>query len=462
MSASSAKHHAQNTSANPSSKVLRACVIQGGKITDEVRLRRGQPLTIGQSTKNTFVIPDASMPATYALFECRAGVYTLVLTESMRGKISGDAGSAPTDFTGLKAQGLLKKQGDFYRLPLQEHHRGKVVLDDTTIIFQFVVPPPPAEKFRLPEAARGTLWQSIDWPYAWALLLAFLLEGPLIAYMHVIPAPEAITIDTIDNRWAELIVPERKPEDKKKPEKVADENQQVDPNKKAEKQATPQEEEPAADEEPAQAKARAERREQVRENIQSKGILAILGTAGSGSATGAVADVFAEGGIGGDLDSAFEGIAGVGLATDTTTRTKRGGGTGEAASIGGLATAGGGKVGIEGKKEARVGLVKTEAPEVDGSLDSGAVARVVQSRMRMVQDCYNRELKRDPNLAGKIEIEFTIGEDGSITDARVSSNQMGSDAVATCIVGRIRRWRFPKPDGGSVTVNFPFIFTPSS
>jgi TonB family protein len=81
--------------------------------------------------------------------------------------------------------------------------------------------------------------------------------------------------------------------------------------------------------------------------------------------------------------------------------------------------------------------------------------------MRMVQDCYERELKRDPQLAGKVEIEFTIGADGSVEDARVAQNRMGSGEVGNCIVGRILRWKFPKPSGGSVTVNFPFIFTPA-
>ena len=83
-------------------------------------------------------------------------------------------------------------------------------------------------------------------------------------------------------------------------------------------------------------------------------------------------------------------------------------------------------------------------------------------RKRMVQDCYERELKRDPSLAGKIEIEFTIGTSGRVDEAFVASNRMGSDAVGDCIVSRLKRWRFPKPGGGSVTVSFPFIFTPSS
>ena len=82
--------------------------------------------------------------------------------------------------------------------------------------------------------------------------------------------------------------------------------------------------------------------------------------------------------------------------------------------------------------------------------------------MRSIQDCYERELKRDPGLAGRIEIEFTIGEGGRVEEATVVGNTMGSDAVGSCIVGRIRRWRFPKPNGGSVTVSYPFIFTASS
>jgi len=30
--------------------------------------------------------------------------------------------------------------------------------------------------------------------------------------------------------------------------------------------------------------------------------------------------------------------------------------------------------------------------------------------------------------------------------------------VVNCILGRIKSWRFPKPRGGEVIVNYPFIF----
>ncbi len=434
-------------------KILRACVVLGGKVIEEQRLRRREPLTIGYSPRNTFAIADNTLPKTHQLFAVKGGKYELVLTEAMQGRLSID--NKPVDFASLKAQGLLKKKGSFYHLPLTEKHRGKVIIGEVTLIFQFVVPPPPPVKPQLPAAARGSLLKSIDWPYAAALALVLVFEAPLVTYFHFAPRPRELSIDTIDVRWAKLIVPERKTEPPKKPEKLKGESGGIDKRKAAKKAGVKKVKDPEE-----RAKAKAVRSAKIRESIAGRGMLAILGTRGGGAASGAVADVFGDGAIGGDLDAAFDGISGVGVATGGA-RTKRGSGVGGAASIGGLATSGGGKVGLGGKREARIVSVTTEAPEVDGALDSGAIAKVVRQRKRMLQDCYERELKRDPGLSGKIEIEFTIDENGRVEDARVSSNRMGSDAVGDCIVSRIRRWRFPKPDGGSVTVNFPFIFTSS-
>ncbi|MBI5511205.1 MAG: energy transducer TonB [Deltaproteobacteria bacterium] len=440
----------------PQPRMLRACVVQGGKVIEEQRLRRREPLSIGSGSRNTFVISDPTLPKTHQLFGVKGGQYELILTESMRGVVS--AADKPVDFATLKAQGLLKKQGDYYVMPLNDQHRGKVLMGDVAVIFQFVIPPPMPAKPQLPMAARGSLLKSIDWPYAGALAAMFVLEAPLIGYVQVAPKPPEVSLENLDSRWAKLIVPERKEEPKKVDQTKGKTG--ADDGKKAAKSKAKAEE---AGDEAGKAKAKAARTAKIRESIAGKGILGVLGTMGAGTSAGAVANVFGEGGIGGDLDGAFDGIAGVGLAAGSGDRSTRGGGTGEAATIGGLATAGGGKVGLGGKAEARVaGSVSTEAPEVDGALDSEAVAKVVRARQRMVQDCYERELKRDPTLQGKIEIEFTIGEDGRVVDAKVAANRMGSNAVGDCIISRLRSWRFPKPNGGSVTVNFPFIFTPSS
>lgn len=442
-------------------KVLRVCIVQGGKVLEEQKFVKQQPVTLGSGAKNTFVVIDGQMPKTHQLFATKGDGYELVVTEGMRGRLATDAGQA-VDFSELRAKGLFKKRGEHYfGLDLSEGHRGKVIIGETVIIFQFVTAPPAPPKLVLPPEARGSLKDRIDWPYARSLAATFACIIPLaIAIPRVAIDEEPMTLEKLDERWAKLIVPDRAPKPKqeeapKAAEKAAAkaDDKKDDSQKKAASDK--------ADKSPeGQAKAAAARKEQIKASVAGKGVLAVLGS--RGGASGAVADVFGEGGVGGDLDSAFEGIAGVGLATGTGDHSTRGGGTGEAASIGGLATAGGGNVGLGGKKEARVAAVKTEAPEVDGALDSGAIAEVVRRRIRSVQDCYERELKRDASLAGKIEIEFTIDEEGNVEEARVSNNKMGSDAVGECIVSRIRRWKFPKPQGGSVTVNYPFIFTPSS
>jgi TonB family protein len=155
------------------------------------------------------------------------------------------------------------------------------------------------------------------------------------------------------------------------------------------------------------------------------------------------------------------GLAAAGGAAGVALRGPRAAGAAQAATMGGLATTGAGNVGLGAKQEGRVAVVKAEAPEVDGKLDGDAVARVVRSRMRMVEDCYQRELKRNPQLQGRVEIELTIDAEGSVQNVRVAANATGSPEVAECIVSRIQRWKFPKPAGGSVTVTFPFLFTSS-
>ena len=100
--------------------------------------------------------------------------------------------------------------------------------------------------------------------------------------------------------------------------------------------------------------------------------------------------------------------------------------------------------------------------DLDGDLDASKIARVIRRQSSAIQRCYENELKRNPELAGKLEIEITIGEDGRVKDADVLTNTLGSGAVAKCATSRIKRWRFPKPDGGSVTFVAPFNFISSS
>ncbi|MBW2731183.1 MAG: AgmX/PglI C-terminal domain-containing protein [Deltaproteobacteria bacterium] len=93
-----------------------------------------------------------------------------------------------------------------------------------------------------------------------------------------------------------------------------------------------------------------------------------------------------------------------------------------------------------------------------GVLSREAIQRVVSRHMHKVQACYERQLITSPGLSGKIVFDWVISPGGSVATARQVSSSMRSAAVATCILREIRKWRFPKPVGGSVNVRYPFVF----
>lgn len=115
------------------------------------------------------------------------------------------------------------------------------------------------------------------------------------------------------------------------------------------------------------------------------------------------------------------------------------------------------------KKEVEVsGRVSAATPEVESSdVDRAALARYIKSRLKAIQGCYEKELKRNPSLKGKVMVRFNIRPNGRTGEIEIEENTLGSDAVASCIRTVVRGWVFPfKPDD-DVPVAYPFVFTPA-
>jgi len=441
-------------------RILRIGVIQGGKIIEERLLRKHEPVTVGTDPKNTFVFPVSGLPRTLRLFDYKSGAYALCFDDKMDGRVS--ARDSALDFSALKSQGLAKRSGAFYRVPLSDDARGKVTLSDFTILFQFVVPPPEPVKPQLPSVAKGGWVKSIDWFFTTLVAISFVTHTSFLVSFKYVDLPDDPTIFEIPDRFARFIVPDKARHDEEKEKLGEGETKDKEKKQKAKDRKKGGKKKALSDEEKA-ARASA-RRAAVRQKVAGKGLLRILGARGPGAASGdAVADVFSEGGFGGDLDAAFDGLAGVGIATSATDTSRRGAGTGEAAGIGDLATAGGGSANVGAKSAARVrGSVRASRAEgVDGSLDPKAITAAIKRRLAGIKRCYEQQLKRNPKLAGKIVVTFVINSSGKVSEAYVESNSMGDSAVAQCILGLIRRVRFPKPDDGTVQASFPFVFTPS-
>lgn len=467
-------------SGKPDAKVLRIGIIQGGKIVEERLLRKRAKVTIGLGQRNTFVLPISTIKS-HTLFDLHGDHYELVLTSEMDGRVA--VGGEALDVAALKQRGLAKARGAEHVLPLTEGSRGKVVLGDVTVLFQFVVPPPIPAAPKLPAIARGGWAKQIDWVYTATVLTVGVLEYGMIGYMKTLDLKkEPPKLENLDARFAKILVPEmNKPPEPEKKAAVAEkgEGKKEDDKKKADDEAKKKVAKKTDDDDDAKKskkgdddKAKPEDKAVVTQRVAKVGI---LGALGPGSTTDkAVADVFNEGKVDSDIDSTFKKADAVAVANqgDGRARASKGGtdeGVGSAETVGDDKLTGGGtgrklkKVAVtaEPKRDAPppTGLVKGGAVDVsEGEIeDPNAIAAVIRRRIGAVKGCYDLALKRNPDIKGKVVVKFTIGETGAVVDISIEDNTTGDNGVASCISGRVRNFRFPKPKSGKVTVAYPFI-----
>jgi len=91
-----------------------------------------------------------------------------------------------------------------------------------------------------------------------------------------------------------------------------------------------------------------------------------------------------------------------------------------------------------------------------------ALRAAVQARSREILMLYQRHLKRNPGLAGKVSISITIAASGAVLHAQVEENTTGDIDFETDLVASAMTWRFDSVSSGQVTAKFPFLFKPPS
>ncbi len=443
---------------------MRIGVIQGGKIIEEKLLRKRSTVTVGTSVRNTIVLAAAGMPRSVALFELRGNDYYLAFDDKMNGRVSVDDRAA--DLQSLKAQNLVRKSGGAYHLKLNESSKGRVSVGACIILFQFVTPPPEPVRPMLPASVRGYWTRNIDWPYMSTFGVVAVTFLFVIIWAKNSPQLRETTIEDIPDRFAKMIMPDReieKKEDEKDEGAGEDKPKPKKTTKKVEKSTGA-----VDDSEEARAARAARKRAAMEKKVAGRGLVKLLGADGPGGMAGsAVADVFAEGSVG-DGSGAFDGAdGGFDVATAAGQRGSRGGsGAGEAASIGDLGTrgvVGGAGKGTGRKVEARVVARVTSAAMQEFDSDSRSQADIkkkVRQRLGGIKRCYEKRLKRNSELRGKVVIRFVIHPGGKVIEVEVVENTTGDSELAACISSKVKAIRFGPTDGGETVVTYPFILAP--
>ncbi|MBC7185884.1 MAG: TonB family protein [Calditrichaeota bacterium] len=72
--------------------------------------------------------------------------------------------------------------------------------------------------------------------------------------------------------------------------------------------------------------------------------------------------------------------------------------------------------------------------------DPDQVSKVVNGHNDAIEYCYQKELKRNPTLKGKLVVRFTINPQGKVSSATIVSSTLNSPELEACILRRIQRW----------------------
>jgi hypothetical protein len=131
-------------------------------------------------------------------------------------------------------------------------------------------------------------------------------------------------------------------------------------------------------------------------------------------------------------------------------------GSGKAYGMQGL----GGKSGSRMIAGSVVGMPVLSKGSVSEGLTREQVMKEVKKHMGEVQSCVERALVSAPDLSGRMEFEWEITPQGSVTSARIKKSDVtGGDLLGECVKDVFKAMKFPKAKNGqgtTPTIGFPF------
>ena len=447
----------------PEGKILRIGIIHGGRIVEEQLIPMGDSVTVGEHPRSTVVLSSAGLPSKkFDLFAASKGrKYNLNFTDKMHGKVAVD-GEIRT-LASLASKGPATKRGAYFTLGLNENTRGKVYVGDYTVLFQFVTPPPQPARRRRGDF-RPFHWGAVDWLFLGFLVASAAVHTAIVVWIESQPPPKEMRLEDIPDRFVRIMMADDEPE----PVEVEEEGEETGESEDAEevaKEEAPEEAAGGEEEEAAPVESVEDRRARIEEEVAQTGLLALIGTAGASSSGDAVADLLSDtSSLSGDVGSALANSSGMAIGRrDSDGSGLRGGGGGDgAAGIGDIGGAGGGKGGSVAKKKTELkGSVKTGSADISSSPeDVMSVKKTMRRYNGRIKACYERQLKSNPDLKGKVTVSFEISTSGSVSAAAIEENTTRNKDLGKCIVREIGRITFkPPPEDDIEVAGYPFILS---
>lgn len=447
---------------------LRVAVLQGTRLIDERVFRGDARVSLGRTERATFAICDDAVPEHLELLSVRGERRALHLAHGLEGRVSDGERVRPVQSLGAAGETVA----------LDPRWRGRLAVGDLAVLFQFVRTPATPPRAQLPSAVQARPLGGLDWTWnaCAAAFLALALGGAGWAEYVYDPVVDAEPEQML--RFVRLMSPEPAttpaaptPEPSEpassQPASGAASSEPVVPRATASRTPTPPETPRArAEVDAARAAAQADRATQaVLGEMRSATFSALTGALAQGN--GDARDQLARGAMQEATAAALRETHGVQTHASSAIASRADGDPAARNSLCGEACMAARRIqrdapeitsGAPVRERIIVPMrVETEEPvDGPGEVDAGAVAGRIRSQLGGVRSCYERALRANPELRGRLEVRFTLGETGRITRITTSGVSEAPE-VGTCVAQRLRGLAFPPVRGGSVDFMFPFV-----
>ncbi len=446
-------------------------------------------ISIGQGPRNTFVISSANLPRTYKVFHEDKSKYTLNFAAGMDGRVT--IGGQVRTLAQAREMGAAKKSGDWWHLPMDGQARGKLVIGEVTLLFQFVQAPPSVPRARLPATIQGSIGSRMDPVFTMVLAGCVAMAAGLWITFQVIPKPKNVTRSS---RLRQLVKSEMKRSHKKpdKPKKAKATKTTADEGKDGDKKGVttkaPVRKASGAGNKGKKPKGPLKKgskayKETLREltdidvasgddKMKSVAIAGKCRTAAECAKAISGRDHLGRGGGFGDLDdraksssgSGGQGVGGGGPRSGSGGRRGLAGRRGKGGvGVKGTGTGSGSTVmAMKPKKVVKIRgkLSSFVPPPMVGGSAGSRVRSKIRQRVYGLRRCYNRALINNPRLSGTVKISFMIMPNGRVSNVSVVSGMGGS--LVSCVKGKVRRWHLGKVPNQVFYGPFVVRFSPGS
>jgi TonB family protein len=186
--------------------------------------------------------------------------------------------------------------------------------------------------------------------------------------------------------------------------------------------------------------------------VPTRNLITSNATGGSGGInTAAYSKNTGGGGLAGRSTTLVEGAIGGGGGGGAGGGGARGRGDGTGSGIGGSGGPGGNGAGGN--------VTRGGGGKASRSIED--VRLVFERNKGSIYAIYNRALREEPGLQGKVVLKLVIAPEGNVIDVRIESSDLKTPELEAKLLARIRQFDFGAKDVNQMVVSYPVDFLPS-